>query len=42
MSDSSYLRKTVLGNLVEQGYLVASKAGRATLYRTNRELVRKG
>lgn len=42
MSDSSYFRKTVLGNLVEQGYLVASKAGRATLYRTNQELVRRG
>ena len=42
MKDSSYFRKTVLNNLVEHGYLIASKTGRATTYRTNRDEVREG
>ena len=39
MSDSSYFRKNVLGNLVANGYLEKSKAGRATYYKTIREMV---
>lgn len=42
ISDSSYFRKKVLGNLVAHGYLETHKAGRATLYRTNRDEVRAG
>ena len=42
MKDSSYFRKTVLNNLVEHGYLIASKTGRATTNRTNRDAVREG
>ena len=40
ISDSTYLRKGILGNLVENEYLKAEKANRATYYRTNFELVR--
>ena len=40
ISDSSYYRKTILNNLVDQGYLIKSKASRAATYKTNREIVR--
>ena len=40
ISDSSYYRKTILQNLVEQGYLIKVKAGRAFVYKTNRDAVR--
>ena len=39
MSDSTYLRKQVLGNLESQGYLGASKISRATYYKTNPDMV---
>lgn len=35
ISDSSYLRKQILGNLEKQGYLVRSRLGNAACYRTN-------
>ncbi len=35
ISDSSYLRKQILGNLSDSGYLIMSKAGRATYYKSN-------
>lgn len=39
ISDSTYLRKKVLGNLVENGYLEVSKISRAAFYKTNPEMV---
>ena len=39
MSDSTYLRKQILGNLESQGYLGASKISRATYYKTNPDMV---
>jgi len=39
ISDSSYLRKQVLGNMEVQGYLNASKIVRATYYKTNPDVV---
>lgn len=39
ISDSTYLRKQVLGNLVEQGYLEMDKASRTAYYRTNSDVV---
>lgn len=39
ISDSSYLRKQVLSNLEEQGYLETSKMSRATYYKTARDMV---
>ncbi|MCR5517696.1 MAG: putative DNA binding domain-containing protein [Lachnospiraceae bacterium] len=39
VSNSSYLRKNVLGNLVEAGYLEQSKLSRATYYKTVSEMV---
>ncbi len=41
ISDSSYFRKRVLENLVEQGYLEKEKVGRANYYKTNREMVKR-
>ncbi|MBP0961358.1 MAG: putative DNA binding domain-containing protein [Oscillospiraceae bacterium] len=41
ISDSSYLRKKVIGNLVENGYLEKNKVSRSTFYRTNRDAVAK-
>lgn len=38
--DSSYLRQRVLKNLLQEGYLLASKQARAQYYRTNPEAVR--
>ena len=40
ISDSTYLRKKVLGNLEENGYLEKSKVSRAIFYKTKRDLVR--
>ena len=40
ISDSTYLRKGILGNLVANGYLKTEKANRATYYRTDFEMVR--
>ena len=39
LSDSTYLRKTIIGNLEEQGYLGKSKNSRVVFYKTNRDLV---
>ncbi len=39
VSDSSYLRKTVLGNLEKNGYLEKSKLSRAMYYKTNHDMV---
>ncbi len=39
ISNSSYFRKNIIGNLVDQNYLEASKIGRATYYKTNPEKV---
>jgi len=39
ISDSSYLRKQILGNLEEQGYLEKSKIGRAVYFKTKSEMV---
>ena len=39
ISDSTYLRKQVLGNLEMQEYLEASKISRATYYKTKPEMV---
>ena len=38
ISDSTYLRKQVLGNLKEQGYLEVSKLSRAMYFKTNRNM----
>lgn len=39
ISDSTYLRKQVLGNLEEQGYLEKSKISRAMYFKTNPDMV---
>ncbi len=39
ISDSTYLRKQVLGNLEMQGYLEKSKIARAMYFKTNRDVV---
>ena len=39
ISDSTYLRKQVLGNLEEQGYLETSKISRAMYFKTNPDMV---
>ena len=39
ISDSTYLRKQVLGNLEEHGYLEKSKISRAAYYKTNPDMV---
>ena len=39
VSDSTYLRKQVLANLVKQGYLESSKISRSMYYRTNPNMV---
>ena len=39
ISDSSYLRKQILGNLEESGYLVKSKISRSAYYKTNPDMV---
>ena len=39
ISDSTYLRKQVLGNLEEQGYLESSKVSRAMYFKTKPEMV---
>lgn len=41
LSNSSYLRETILGNLEKQNYLEKVKLGRSSGYRTNEEMVRK-
>ncbi|QFJ56099.1 ATP-binding protein [Pseudobutyrivibrio xylanivorans] len=40
ISDSTYLRKNILGNMVDTGYLIFNKEGRASYYKTNPEMVR--
>lgn len=42
VSDSTYLRKHVLGNLEEQGYLETSKIARAMYFKTNVDMVTVG
>ena len=39
ISDSTYLRKQVLGNLREQAYLEAGKISRAMYFKTNPDMV---
>lgn len=39
ISDSTYLRKQVLGNLEKQGYLESSKISRATYFKTKPDMV---
>ena len=39
VSDSTYLRKNVLGNLEKNGYLEKSRLSRAMFYKTNPEMV---
>ena len=39
VSDSSYFRKRVLGNLEKYGYLMKSKVSRAAYYKTNPDMV---
>lgn len=39
ITDSTYLRKQVLGNLEANGYLEKSKVSRAMFYKTNQEMV---
>ena len=39
LSNSTYFKKNVLDNLVNQNYLITSKNGRTTYYKTNPELV---
>ena len=39
ISDSTYLRKQVLGNLEQQGYLESNKISRATFFKTNQDVV---
>ena len=39
ISNSTYLRKKILGNLEAEGYLVSGKISRATYYKTNRDMV---
>lgn len=40
ISDSTYLRKQILENLEENGYLIKSKYSRASFYKTNPDMVR--
>ena len=40
ISDSTYLRKRILGNLEKSGYLEKSKVSRTAYYKTNRNMVR--
>lgn len=40
LSDSTYLRKQILENLEENGYLIKSKYSRASFYKTNPDTVR--
>jgi predicted HTH transcriptional regulator len=40
ISDSTYLRKRVLGNLEENGYLEKSKVSRTTFYKTKADMVK--
>lgn len=42
VSDSTYLRKQVLGNLEANGYLDKSKPSRAAFYKTNADMVTLG
>lgn len=42
ISNSTYLRKQVLGNLLEQGYLEMDKISRAMYFKTNRDMVTLG
>ena len=42
ISDSTYLRKRVLGNLEENGYLEKSKVSRTTFYKTKADMVKLG
>lgn len=39
ISNSTYLRKKILGNLEAEGYLIPGKISRATYYKTNRDMV---
>lgn len=39
ISDSTYLRKQVLENMVKNGYLEKSKISRSSYYKTNRDIV---
>lgn len=39
ISDSTYLRKQVLGNLEKQGYLESSKISRAMYFKTKQDMV---
>ena len=39
VSDTTYLRKNVLGNLEKNGYLEKSRLSRAMFYKTNPEMV---
>jgi len=39
ISDSTYLRNHILGNLERNGYLIKNKVSRATFYKTNPEMV---
>ena len=39
ISDSTYLRKQVLGNLAENQYLEKSKISRAMYFKTNPDMV---
>lgn len=40
VSDSTYLRKNIIANMVDSGYLIQGRYGRASVYSTNREKVR--
>lgn len=42
ISNSTYLRKQIIGNLEEKGYLEKSKISRAAFYKTVREMVSLG
>ena len=39
ISDSTYLRKQILGNLEAQGYLESGKISRAIYFKTNQDMV---
>lgn len=41
IKDSSYFRERILKNLADNQYLIQSKEGNATCYRTNKDLVEK-
>lgn len=40
ISDSTYLRKKVLGNLVQQGHLIETKSSRKKMYLANPKMIR--